>query len=384
MLLAAPAEASSALLCSEREQPTTCRDLSVALVKLIDAVSPGAGGALAAALLDGYAVDASTVVRCQLHVSCDAWPVAILAASAVTEGVCPLDPEVCSALQVALAEDGAGEAVSLVDRLVAELAGSHDQERITVLGREIGNIMIEMPDRRRIVDTVVALAYLALTLPPAASPGGLVPATAHTGGAEVLESDTAEEIGLVTALDEASGVPLSAVTKQTQRCRASYKLYASLETSEGSSFRTFVISAWAGIYDLRWTDLNESHSRCQEPSVAFNGSMFVEATSNGGSFIASSTKRSGLEQVSEVLYLGGPPAAVDVDWETDKVEVEYDFPYGFVIHNYAPPAGNYRSEASAHVALRGGYFTTPTRTTEKSYSYECRKQGNSATGCRYP
>ena len=382
---AAPARASSPLMCTESADQARCDQLSLTLIRLMEAVSPGSAGALAEELLIGYRINGTTTVQCELRVSCDVWPVAIEAARSSTQAGCPtFDIDLCRALAMGLTEEYSAQSVPLVNAIAGHISITYPPDRLPALGEMVADILSKLPsvDGQSIGDTVVALVYLAVTLPPAGSPGAALPDDAKTVGAELLDSEDSEDLAIVSGLDDSTGLPVSTVTKRTQRCRFSFRLYASLET-ESASWDQVEVFGFAGIVDMRWTDLNESHTRCVRPVAEFTGSLFLEAISNAGSFIASKTKRSPLEQASEELYLGGPPAAVDVHWVTDKVEVEYNFPVQFVIHNYSPPIGNFKSTGVANVKIRGGYYIKPARSTEKDFRYFCDKQGNDASRCRY-
>jgi hypothetical protein len=245
------------------------------------------------------------------------------------------------------------------------------------------------------VDRMVGVAALALTLIPATSPGALV--TPETQAAMSSSTESAEtgtdplncdpstvavsgSTGLLNTAVPCS--PSAADSTRVSRCAAQFRRFGALETRDGSSFSKFVIESFAGIADLEWVDPLADHTFCPEPIVDFNGSIYVQARSNAGSFIASNTKASPLAVHSATLHLEDLfVAAVWQTWETAKVSVAYDFPFSIVIHNYAPPAGDYQSEGSGHAQWRNGLRYVGTTKTAKDFKYTCIKQGDGASQC---
>lgn len=323
--------------CAERRNPQQCIDLSATLARLIDAVSPGALLSIANEFQRGYRLDDSVVVQCEIGVTCDAWPVAALAADAVAESGCPPDADLCTALSIAASEAFAAESLPVLDKVATEVAtATIPQGRVSALEDAVRGAIVNLPltsEGSGVADTVVAAAYLALVLPPARSIDAGIPEPAGTVGVDLVESpnDGAVMMGDDALYVQAGPTELGS----TGRCSAIFDLWASLRT-ENASVTQFEMFGWAGVANLRWVNTKVSHARCLRPSVDFTGSVFVEAISNAGSFIASKTKRSPLVQASETLQWQGPPAAVDIHWVTDKVELEYEFPIEFTIHNYAP------------------------------------------------
>jgi hypothetical protein len=217
---------------------------------------------------------------------------------------------------------------------------------------------------------------------PADSPGNAVPPETRTGTVSLIDDDEDAallEVGSgrahLTTLDDVRTATETA-TKRSRRCDALFDHFTTLETWEGSSFTNFQVWAYAGIHNLRWEHLNDVHGGCRRPSVEFDGSIFAEAISNAGSSLSTHTRRSPLTANTEILPFGSDNvASTSVHWETSKVVFSYAFPVAINIDNYAPPVGNYRSEATATVRLYDGYAYSLARVPSRRFRYVCNKQG---------
>lgn len=367
----------------------------------MDVVGPGSAARFATSLAAGYHLDADVVVTCALGVTCDAWPVAQAAAAALRRtgsSPCSLGtPSVCDAVQVAATETHGGAATAALHDVLIDVAVAPVPDRVPVMSSRLTDLMTSLAggeNAEEVVEAVVGVVVLAMTLAPAQSPGSLVPPEDHV--ARVVTMSGGEDADPLSVMYEYSSSEVMNIgrtveyaadaveaSKKPPNCDVQFDLITYLETNDSfSSFSTFTVDAQAGIYDLRWT-VPGPHPSCAEPVVEFTGSLVAEATSNARSFIASKTIRSPLEQGTEVVTFDNTGAVVAVWWTIGKVDVDFDPGHGLiVIHNFAPPAGNYASDAMTTMTAYNGYvFDERSEPAIVTYASHCSKQGHDPSIC---
>ncbi len=384
-------------------EASVCLRYSGLVLELMDVLGPGSSERFAATLSSGYRLDNVTTETCVLGVTCDAWPIAQAAAASLARSgsdSCALGAAaVCEAVQVAASEVAAPEVESALDAIIAETATVPLADRVPRLSSAVTQMMTEWRDQPAgddVIDAVVGVVALAIALVPAASPGGAVAPETQTVAVDLVddgegatlpdvrsEPANASISGAVTNGRDTARWGIDAAAKPKVYCAALFDHFTTLETYDGPSFNTFWIFGYAGIHDFRWAHPGASHARCYEPRATFTGSIYIEAVSNAGSFLASSSKHSPLHTETQTLFFGNDfVAATGIQWETAKVEIAFDPPSAFVINNYAPPVGNYWSEADGTVQLLNGYlFSVHPKRSSRQFKYTCSKQGNGASDC---
>lgn len=391
------------LTCAGSAVPRVCAEYSRALIDVMEVVSPGAATAFAQQLATGYRLDTATTVTCALGESCDAWPVAVEAATiAGSPGTsCGLgDANVCGAVNTALSGTAADSATAEIANLVPRVAAAPANDRAARLGVEVADAIARLGgsvNGQPIADALVGIIVLAVNLTPATSPGtAIAPGTAPTGatvdnGDSTASTRCSSDAGAVTARGASgtlvdAGVQaatcLATATDPVTNCMAMFDTFNTLNTWAADTWTQFEIEATAGISRREWVYPKISHTGCAPPTVRFTGTIFAEAESNGGSSLASKRKRSDRVTVTSNLYLNSHwSAASSVLWDTTKVDVDYVFPVEFVIHDYAPPIGNYYATADGHAELLNGYVATNTGNHYRDFDYVCDKYGDAEAVC---
>lgn len=134
--------------------------------------------------------------------------------------------------------------------------------------------------------------------------------------------------------------------------------------------------------------LARSAARCPVLTASVSGSLVVRATSNGGSFLASKSKDSGLRSRSGSLSSTdrNQPRLVGVgpyfEWTTAATEIEmsWGWPPVPVIHLYRAPFGRYTMEATSFVSLSNGYRFA-NGSSSLGLRFTCTKQGSDPEAC---